>query len=206
MSGRSRIQQSQFKYSVKDIKNIIDNKWSAQWKKICYKVNFTDENQKSPAWITEYDVKSKDLLLEAWDDLILQMPESPHQHHEDLLKTQETMQGRYLYAYIYFDVDDSLNYGSKIQTDVIEGWYYFRGHPIKEMIDIPLENYNKKKKTNFKVDDVCCICVHILHVLHHCFLVTPCKKKMSCVDPFHLIFANKSTKYVLTRIYKFINV
>lgn len=206
MSARSRRSQKQFKYNAKDFNKIIENKWSMQWKRICYMVNFKDGDRKCPEWITQDDVHSKDLLSTAWDELILGMPDSPYQNHNELVDTRETMQGQYLHAVILLDVDDTLVYGHRINTDVVDGWYYFRGHKLKQMIDAPLSDYNAEKKTNFKMDDVCCICVHILHVLHHCFLVTPCKKKVSCVYPFYLIFANKSTKYVLTRIYKFTNI
>ena len=209
MSGRSRKAQKQFKYNAKDIKKIIDNKWSKQWNKIWYKVDFNDEGRQSPDWITEWDVKPKDLSLKAWDDLILQMPASPYQHHQDLLETRETMQGRYLHAEIFFDIDDSLGYATRIRSDYVEGWYYFRGHPLKEMIDIPLQSYNTKKKTNFKLDDVCCICVHILHVLHHCFFVPSCEKKKSVMClPILSHFCEQINKTCINtsrQIYKYLN-
>ena len=161
MSGRSRTTQQKHKYTAKDIKNIIDNKWSHQWAKICYMVNYNSKDTIFPEWITEYDIKQKDLHTMAWDQLILNMKGSSYQNHQDLVSTKQKMEGQYFHAEMYFDVDDSMNYLDKISHHVVLPRYYFRGHPLKQMIDIPLGKYNKQMSTNFKLKNVCGICVHI---------------------------------------------
>ena len=161
MSGRSRREQQKHKYAAKDVKNIIDSKWSHQWAKICYMVDYNSKDKTSPEWLTEHDIQQKDLYSLAWDQLILNIKGCPYQNHQDLVRTKQKMEGQYFHAEMYFDVDDSMHYLHRISHHVILPRYYFRGHPLKQMIEIPLGKYNKEMATDFKLSNVCCICVHI---------------------------------------------
>ena len=129
MSSRSRKEQKPSKFKVKDIKNIIDNKWSNQWNKMCYMVNFNQKDEESPGWITGDDMQRQDLFSAAWDELKLKMKESPYQNYNDLLETRERMQEQHFHAELFFDVDDSMHFENRISHVIILAWYHFRGHP-----------------------------------------------------------------------------
>ena len=144
MSGRSRRQQRKYKYTAKDVKEIIDNKWSHEWTKIYYMVHFNSKDEIPAEWITEHDVQPRDLKSEAWDRLISDMKGSPYQNHQELVRTKEKMEGQYFHAVICFDVDDSMNYMDRISHQVVLPRHYFRGHPLKLIIDGPLEKYNEE--------------------------------------------------------------